>query len=327
MSNQDYLQVDAPALAIETTTVTHQGISWASVAAGVIIAIILQIALNVLGLSIGANTINPIREVNPVEPSFGTATVLWLAGSMIISLFAGGWVAAHLSGTSDHVNGLLHGLVMWGTGALVTIILLTTGAGNLISGAAGAVGQGISLLGEGAVSAVPAVADGLNLRGLTSETITSELQGLTTAARERAAAEANAASGAPAADGTPPDSAISAFSSLEDLEFNTIVSRFLTGDQEDTAAREEVVTLLTERTGLTVEEANAQLDRWTSALNTVRDDAEATAREVGQQLTDTLTVVAGALFVTLLLGAFSAGVGGMVGAHDELVVESTTVTR
>jgi hypothetical protein len=326
--DSNYMNTDLDAssrvIATETTTVSHRGIAWGAVAAGVIVAILLQIAFNLLGLSIGANTINPIQERNPVEPGFGSAAVLWLAGSMIVSLFAGGWVAAHLSGTADRVNGLLHGIVMWATGALITIILVTTGAGNLISGAAGAVGQGVSLLGQGALAAVPAVADSVNLQGLTSEAIANEVRGLTAAQRERAAAEAN---GTTADGAATEDSAVAAFDSLEDIEFNTLVTRFLTGEQEDAALREQVVALLGERAGLTTDEANAQLDRWTSAFNTVRDDAEATAREVGQQLTDTLAVVAGALFVSLLLGAFAAGGGGWVGAHEALTVKRTTAVR
>lgn len=310
-------------VATETTTVAHRGISWGAVIAGVIIAMILQIALNVLGLSIGANTINPIQEANPVEPQFGTAAVLWLAGSMIVALFAGGWVAAHLSGTPDRVNGLLHGLVMWGAGALLTIVMIANGAGSLISGAAGAIGQGMTLLGTGAIAAVPAVADSVNLQDLTSGAIGNEIRSLTAAAQAAAAEEAGTA---PTTDGTT-TGATQTFDTLENIEFNTTVTRFLTGDQEDSTARQEVVGLLTSRAGLTEEEANDQLDRWVTAFNNVREDAEETAREVGQQLTDTLAVVAGALFVSLLLGAFAAGSGGWVGAHEALTVKSTTVTR
>jgi predicted transcriptional regulator len=52
----------------------------------------------------------------------------------LISLFAGGYIAARLGGT---FNGWLHGLTTWGTVTLLTLLLLTTAIGQLIGTASG----------------------------------------------------------------------------------------------------------------------------------------------------------------------------------------------
>ncbi len=305
--------VGRTAAVTEQLTVSNRGISWSAVLAGVVIALVVQIALNMFGLSIGANTINPISETNPIEPGLGSAAVLWLAGSMLLSLFAGGWVAGRMSGTFDEMHGLIHGLVTWGLVALVTFFLMTSTASSILGGVTNAIGQGASLLAQGALQAAPAVADNLDLSSTTMQTIQNELGGLLAPPAD---ADTTTGTTGTSTTGAEQDPAVASFSSLEDMQFTNRVVAFLNSDQSDTTAREEIVTMLAERTDMSAQEASAQVDRWTAAYNEVREDAEATARDVGQQLTDTLAAVAGVLFVSLLTGAFAAGIGGWVGTPE-----------
>jgi hypothetical protein len=64
----------------------------------------------------------------------GAGAAIWLVISSLISLFIGGYIAARLAG---RFNGWLHGLVTWGTLTLLTLMLLTTAAGQLIGAASG----------------------------------------------------------------------------------------------------------------------------------------------------------------------------------------------
>jgi hypothetical protein len=78
----------------EVVTVNERRTSWGAILAGVVLALVVQIALNMLGLSIGASTINPISEADPIEPALGTAALMWIGGTILLSLFAGvGWPA------------------------------------------------------------------------------------------------------------------------------------------------------------------------------------------------------------------------------------------
>lgn len=106
----------------DTILIARREISWGAILAGVVVTVVAQIALNMLGMAIGASTINPISERNPIEPGFGTAAVLWFAGTGLLALFAGGWTAAYLTDTYSHGNGLLHGLVTW---AVSTLLVFT----------------------------------------------------------------------------------------------------------------------------------------------------------------------------------------------------------
>lgn len=310
----------APAEVVEQTRLTlgYRGMSWGAILAGALVALAIQMALNMLGLSIGANTINPISEANPLEPAIGTAAILWMAGSMMLALFAGGWVAGRTSGAFDNVNGMLHGIAAWSLAALLTMLLLGSTVGSIVSGISGAVGQGVSLLAQGAVQTVPEIADRVSMRDLTMDAINAETRSLF-AGNTSGATGTTDATGTESAT-TSENEAVTAFSSLEDLQLSTRITNFLTAETDDPNMRTELVTLMTERTGMTEQEANEQLDRWQQAYVEIRDDLEARSREVAQTLTDTLTAVAGAIFLSMLLGAFAAGAGGWVGTQDQPAV-------
>jgi hypothetical protein len=285
-------------------------VSWGAILCGVVIALVVQFAMNLLGLSIGANTINPAYEANPVEPALNTAAVLWIAGSTVLALFAGGWTAGRLAGTTNELNSILHGLVTWGLVTLISLMILASTVGGLISGLGRAVGQGISLVTSGAVETVPEVADSLSLQDETLSVISNEVRGLVDAAR----AGTNTTEDA----GTPEDvrlqSTQTQFDTLEDLQFNNRLVQFLNDDSADETARQEIVTLLAERTGLSEQEASARLDQWQQTYTEIRTQAEETARQVGQLVTDTLAAVSGILFTAMVVGAFAAGIGGYAAA-------------
>jgi hypothetical protein len=109
-------------------------ISWGAVFAGAIIALATQIVLALIGMAIGLATLSPATGDSPSGTALGTGAAIWLVISSLISLFIGGYIAARLAG---RFNGWLHGLVTWGTLTLLTLMLLTTAAGQLIGAASG----------------------------------------------------------------------------------------------------------------------------------------------------------------------------------------------
>ena len=110
-------------------------ISWPAVIAGVVIASVLQIMLSLLGLGIGASTIDPLQEQNPMQ-GLGAGAGIWLAGTTLLSLFAGGWVAGKLAGLRRHRDGALHGLVTWGLTSILTFMLVGSVMGAVFGRAA-----------------------------------------------------------------------------------------------------------------------------------------------------------------------------------------------
>jgi len=118
-------------------------ISWGAIIAGLIVALVTQILLAMLGVAIGAATIDPIQEQRPLE-GLGTGAAIWWVVSSLISLFLGGCVAGRLAGVPRKGDGALHGIIMWGTATLITLLLAGTALGGLFGGAFGALKQGAS---------------------------------------------------------------------------------------------------------------------------------------------------------------------------------------
>lgn len=284
-------------------------VSWGAIFAGIVIALVTMLALNMLGLAIGAATINPASEIDPVTPALGTATVIWFAATNLLALFAGGFVAGHLSGFYENVDGLMHGLVTWAVTSLLVLFMLTTSVGNIISGVTNAASQALSAAGQVA----PEVADALNLQGLTLQGIRDEINSLTTeASTVDAPAGDGMEAGAAQANG---DMGTSNAMTLDGIEINRAwMSYFSTSPEERSNA--DLVTLLTERTNLTEVQAQEMVARWEQTFEMVREDAEAAARRASQIAADTVTVLAGAIFAAMIVGAFAAGAGGIVGAPE-----------
>jgi len=109
-------------------------ISWGAIIAGLIVALVCQILLSMLGVAIGASTVDPLQEQRPLE-GLGTGALIWWVVSSLISLFLGSCVAGRLAGVPRKGDGALHGIIMWGTATLITFLVAGTALGGLFGGA------------------------------------------------------------------------------------------------------------------------------------------------------------------------------------------------
>lgn len=134
-------------------------VSWGSVAAGVVVALMISLLLAFLGMGIGLATVDPLAESQPMQGLAIGAAIWWIV-STLVSLFIGGCVAAHLSGAPSRADGMLHGVLTWGVGTLLMLLLLGTAVGGLIGGAAGLVQKGMNVSGQGAAPGVSGMAQG-----------------------------------------------------------------------------------------------------------------------------------------------------------------------
>lgn len=131
--------------------------SWGAIFAGTVVVLATQLLLSMLGIGIGASTINPLTEQNPVS-GLGTGAAIWFGISTLISLFLGGWVAGRLAGVPLKTDSMLHGLLTWGLSTLLTFYLLTSAIGGLLGGTARAVGGVASTATQGAATAASGAA-------------------------------------------------------------------------------------------------------------------------------------------------------------------------
>jgi hypothetical protein len=104
-------------------------ISWGPVFAGAVVALAIYLLLTLLGTAIGATV---TTRTNAATTDTGlnaviTAGVIWAIVSMLLALFAGGWVASQLSVGETPMEAAVFGIVVWGTTVAFLLFLLAAG--------------------------------------------------------------------------------------------------------------------------------------------------------------------------------------------------------
>src|SRR5829696_2599389 len=82
----------------DARTILLNRISWGAVLAGVVVALVTQLILNMIGVGIGAATIDPGTGDNPSATTFSLGAAVWWALSGIVAALAGGFAAGRLAG-------------------------------------------------------------------------------------------------------------------------------------------------------------------------------------------------------------------------------------
>src|SRR6185436_3097028 len=93
-----------------TQPVALNKVSWGAIFAGVVVALVIQVLLTMLGAGIGIATLDPNTGDNPAASTFSIVAGVWYLLSGIVSAFAGGYVAARMSGKTNATTGAFHGL-------------------------------------------------------------------------------------------------------------------------------------------------------------------------------------------------------------------------
>src|SRR5688572_4164211 len=104
-----------------TTTTTYptpistlyKRVSWGAVFAGLVIGLAINLVLSLLGIALGASTIDPMRGETPGK-GIAIGAGIWLLISGLISTYIGARLAAYLSGSVRKADSVLHGVLTWG---------------------------------------------------------------------------------------------------------------------------------------------------------------------------------------------------------------------
>ena len=274
-------------------------ISWGAVLAGVVMALVAQLILNMIGIGIGASTLDPGAGAgeNPSAQGFSMGAGIWWTVSGILAALGGGYVAGRLSGTPKESTGGWHGLTAWALTTLVIFYLLTSTIGGLIGGAyrtlAGAV-EGVASTAGGVVqtaaqTAAPSLATGAadpfasieqSLRGATGGNDPAALR----------------------------DAAVAAMRAS------------VTGNQQQAAdARNRAAEAIAKAQNVPVEEARTQVERYEQQYRQGVETAKREATEAAAVATKTVSRGALVAALALLLGAVAGWFGGRMGAVDPTI--------
>src|SRR4030095_4824200 len=93
----------------DARTIMINRISWGAVLAGVVVALVAQLILNMIGIGIGASTLDPGGGAaeNPSAQGFSIGAGIWLLVSGIVAALAGGFAAGRLSGQAQKTTASL----------------------------------------------------------------------------------------------------------------------------------------------------------------------------------------------------------------------------
>jgi hypothetical protein len=277
-------------------TIMLNKVSWGAVLAGVVIALVVQLLLNMLGIGVGAATLDPATSDNPSASSFSIGAGIWWTISGVIAAFAGAYAAGRLSGKPKEGTAGWHGLATWAVTTLVIVYLLSTAVGGLLGGTFSAltsVASGVGATAGGAVqtvaqAAAPSLAQATDPFGEIERSMRSATAGQDPAALR--------------------DAAVSALRAV------------VTGDQAQAqAARDRAAEALAKAQNIPQEQALQQIQQYEQqyrqAVDSARQQATAAADVAAA------TVSRGALlgFVALVLGAIASWFGGRMGAVDPTV--------
>lgn len=270
-------------------------VSWPAIIAGAFAASAFSIALVALGAGLGLVSVSPWSNNNISATTFGILAAAWLIAVQLFSSGIGGYLAGRLRTrwTSVHTDEVYfrdtaHGLLVWGVGAVLTAMVLSSAASSIVSGAAH--------VGETVVQAAGSAASG------------------------PAAQLTGQAMGSPNAYFTDmlfrvdhPSTA--GDQSASTAEMGRIFARALSSGDLPATDKTYVAQVVAARTGLSQADAekrvSATFDQAKSAAAEAADKAKAAADAARK----TGVYVALWVFVALLVGAFSASYMATVGGE------------
>jgi hypothetical protein len=261
-------------------------VSWGAIFAGVAVALVTQLLLNLLGAGIGAAVIDPASYDNPSATTLSVSTAVWFVVSGVIASFVGGYVASRLSGRPVKSTGALHGLTSWAVTTLVVVYLLTTSVGALMGGVFSGLGSIVSgagsTIGTAATTAAPALA-----------TTADPLSGIEQQIRD-------------ASGGNDP-------AALRDAA-TASVRAALTGDAAKAEeARNRAADALAKAQNISIDQAKQQVAQYEQQYKDALAQAKQQATEAAQVAATAFSAGAILAFIALAVGAIAAWVGGSVG--------------
>lgn len=284
---------DAPHLspatpADDVRTILLNRISWSAVLAGVVVSLVTQLILNLLGIGLGAATIDPTAGAvdNPSVSSFSIGAGLWWAMSGIIAAAAGGYTAGRLAGRPKESTAGWHGLTAWAFTTLLVFYLLTSTLGGIIGGAyrtiAGAAGTVATTAGGAVQTAAMKAADPF-------ASIEQSVRG-------------NSGGNDPAA--------------LRDTAVTALRAAFAGDQAQVQQARDRAAQAIAQAQNIPVDQARSQVQQYERQYREAIDAARLRATEAADVAATTVST--GALFgaVALILGAIAAWFAGRMGAVE-----------
>ena len=277
--------------------------SWSAIIGGAIAASALSLLLLALGTGLGFTSASAYSGAGASAATIGIGAAIWLLITQALSTGLGGYLAGRLrtKWTNTHSDEVYfrdtaHGFLVWALGAIISAILLASAASSLIGGGASL----LSSLGGGITAAAGKVTGGAgqavaNSIGDPSAFVSDNLLRGNT----------------PAPNADP--QAVTA-------EVGRIVANSVKNGELAPADRTYVAQVVSSRTGISQADAEKKVDDTIAKAKDTAAKAEAAARDAADKARAASAYAALWLVVSMLVGAFCASYGALIGgrARDHL---------
>lgn len=308
-------------------------VSWGAIFAGTVVAMALMVFFTTLGLAIGAAAVDPLYESDPLS-GMATGSGIYFIATQLIALAVGGFVGSRLAGVPRTVASLLHGVAVWALATLLLAWAAIAGGGALFGSASTMIGNTARGAANVVQTVVPddlafpdfsAIASQISMDALPPEIRqTLEQNNITPAQLRQETREAfrNVVSQQEQqrAIGVLRDALTDALRTPGDIgtDVDQALDRLVAGpdavfSQED---RQEVLTVLERRLGVTPEQAGqvlqaseARIERAVEDVRRTLDQIQQKALEMAQTAASVLATTAMWLTIASLLG-LAAAMGG-----------------
>lgn len=276
-------------------------VSWGAILAGAAAAAALSLILLVLGAGLGLTSISPYARSGAGAVALGISAIVWVMVTQALASGMGGYLAGRLrsrwlSVHSDEVffRDTAHGFLTWAVASLVTAAVLSSAVGAIVGGA---VKTGATVAGAAASSAVAAAATGDDAEGggPTAYFIDTMFR--------RPPAPA---AGMPVAPAEP----------IPAAEVKRILLQAGTDKPLAPEDQRYLAQLVAERTGLAPADAEKRVSDTVASMQAKARALEAEARDAAEKARKAGITATLWLFVSLLLGAFSASLAATWGGRE-----------
>lgn len=287
----------------DARTIALNRVSWGAVLAGVVVSLVTHLILNLIGIGIGAATLEPGSGDNPAASTFSIGAGIWFAVTGIIAALLGGYTAGRLAGQPKESSAGWHGLTTWALTTLVVFWMLTTAIGGLIGGT-------FSTL----TNALGGVASTVGSAAQTGAEVATQEEGADPFAAVQTAIQDALGAGGAAEGG---DAAVAAMRAL------------VTGDPAQAeAAREEAAQAIAQAQGVPIEEARTQVEEYEQQYRETREQAMQQATEIADTTADSVSTAALVGAFSLILGAIAGWFGGRMATVEPTMTNfAGVVTR
>jgi hypothetical protein len=300
-------------------------VSWAAVFAGAAAAAALSLILLILGLGLGLSSVSPWAQSGVTAIKFGISTIVWLGLTQVLASGMGGYLAGRLRTrwvgvATDEVyfRDTAHGFLAWAVASLLTASLLTSSIASIVSSGASATA---SIAGGAVQTAMGGAVNSLSASRVSTNTVehgedaANPLMGMLEGMMRKTTPALGGAGSNTNSSATPsnlagPASTVSVFPEISRIFLTSFNASALSP-----ADLTYVGQLVAQRTDLSQQESEKRVSETFTTAQARLLEAKNVAKETADKARKASATAALWLFVSLLIGAFSASLFAIYGGR------------